>query len=72
MQIDPSQHSAADNYKLPTNLVVPRPIKYRETPNKSQLCFDTFPVRPECRAKRGVSKERTGNTQHERTYSAFP
>jgi hypothetical protein len=24
--------------------------KLRETPNKSQLCFDTFPVRPECRA----------------------
>jgi len=28
MQIDPSQHSVADNYKLLTNLVVPRPIAW--------------------------------------------
>ena len=28
MQIDPSLHSVADNYKLPTNLVVPRPIAW--------------------------------------------
>jgi flavin reductase (DIM6/NTAB) family NADH-FMN oxidoreductase RutF len=28
MQIDPSQQSAADNYKLLTNLVVPRPIAW--------------------------------------------
>ncbi|BAL27268.1 flavin reductase family protein [Azoarcus sp. KH32C] len=28
MQIDPSRHSAADNYKLLTNIVVPRPIAW--------------------------------------------
>jgi flavin reductase (DIM6/NTAB) family NADH-FMN oxidoreductase RutF len=28
MQIDPSQHSGPDNYKLLTNLVVPRPIAW--------------------------------------------
>jgi len=28
MQIDPSKHSAPDNYKLLTNLVVPRPIAW--------------------------------------------
>ena len=28
MQIDPSQHSVADNYKLLSNLVVPRPIAW--------------------------------------------
>ena len=28
MQIDPSQHSKIDNYKLLTNLVVPRPIAW--------------------------------------------
>lgn len=28
MQIDPAQHSAGDNYKLLTNLVVPRPIAW--------------------------------------------
>lgn len=28
MQIDPSRHSPADNYKLLTNLVVPRPIAW--------------------------------------------
>ncbi len=28
MQIDPSAHSATDNYKLLTNLVVPRPIAW--------------------------------------------
>jgi flavin reductase (DIM6/NTAB) family NADH-FMN oxidoreductase RutF len=31
MQIDPSQHSAPDNYKLLTNLVVPRPIAWITT-----------------------------------------
>jgi flavin reductase (DIM6/NTAB) family NADH-FMN oxidoreductase RutF len=33
MQIDPSQHSAPDNYKLLTNLVVPRPIAWVTTQN---------------------------------------
>jgi flavin reductase (DIM6/NTAB) family NADH-FMN oxidoreductase RutF len=28
MQIDPSQHTPADNYKLLTNIVVPRPIAW--------------------------------------------
>jgi len=28
MQIDPAQHTATDNYKLLTNLVVPRPIAW--------------------------------------------
>ena len=31
MQIDPSLHSIADNYKLLTNLVVPRPIAWVST-----------------------------------------
>ncbi len=31
MQIDPSLHAAADNYKLLTNLVVPRPIAWVTT-----------------------------------------
>ena len=31
MQIDPSQHSRADGYKLLTNLVVPRPIAWVTT-----------------------------------------
>ena len=31
MQIDPSLHSVADNYKLLTNLVVPRPIAWVST-----------------------------------------
>ena len=31
MQIDPSQNSAPDNYKLLTNLVVPRPIAWVST-----------------------------------------
>lgn len=35
MQIDPSQHSATDNYKLLTNLVVPRPIAWVTSLNKS-------------------------------------
>ncbi|MDX8385599.1 MAG: flavin reductase family protein [Gallionella sp.] len=33
MQIDPAQHSAGDNYKLITNLVVPRPIAWVTTVN---------------------------------------
>jgi flavin reductase (DIM6/NTAB) family NADH-FMN oxidoreductase RutF len=33
MQIDPTQHSAPDNYKLLTNLVVPRPIAWVTTQN---------------------------------------
>ena len=33
MQIDPDQHSAPDNYKLLTNLVVPRPIAWVTTQN---------------------------------------
>lgn len=33
MQIDPAQHSVADNYKLLTNLVVPRPIAWVTTQN---------------------------------------
>ena len=35
MQIDPSQHSVADNYKLLTNLVVPRPIAWVTSLNAS-------------------------------------
>lgn len=35
MQIDPSKHSAADNYKLLTNLVVPRPIAWVTSLNAS-------------------------------------
>lgn len=35
MQIDPSQHSAHDNYKLLTNLVVPRPIAWVTSLNAS-------------------------------------
>jgi len=31
MQIDPAQHSVADNYKLLTNIVVPRPIAWVTT-----------------------------------------
>ena len=31
MQIDPAEHTAADNYKLLTNLVVPRPIAWVTT-----------------------------------------
>ena len=33
MQIDPAQHSPADNYKLLTNIVVPRPIAWVTTLN---------------------------------------
>ena len=33
MQIDPSLHSVADNYKLLTNLVVPRPIAWVTSQN---------------------------------------
>ena len=35
MQIDPSQYSVADNYKLLTNLVVPRPIAWVTSQNAS-------------------------------------
>lgn len=35
MQIDPSQHSVADNYKLLTNIVVPRPIAWVTSQSKS-------------------------------------
>jgi flavin reductase (DIM6/NTAB) family NADH-FMN oxidoreductase RutF len=35
MQIDPALHSTADNYKLLTNLVVPRPIAWITTLNES-------------------------------------
>jgi flavin reductase (DIM6/NTAB) family NADH-FMN oxidoreductase RutF len=35
MKIDPVQHSHADNYKLLTNLVVPRPIAWVSTLNES-------------------------------------
>jgi flavin reductase (DIM6/NTAB) family NADH-FMN oxidoreductase RutF len=35
MQIDPSLHSVADNYKLLTNLVVPRPIAWVTSQNAS-------------------------------------
>lgn len=35
MQIDPSLHSIADNYKLLTNLVVPRPIAWVTTLNNN-------------------------------------
>jgi flavin reductase (DIM6/NTAB) family NADH-FMN oxidoreductase RutF len=33
MQIDPSQHTPADNYKLLTNIVVPRPIAWVTSQN---------------------------------------
>lgn len=35
MQIDPTLHSTADNYKLLTNLVVPRPIAWVTSLNKT-------------------------------------
>jgi flavin reductase (DIM6/NTAB) family NADH-FMN oxidoreductase RutF len=35
MHIDPSQHSTRDNYKLFTNIVVPRPIAWVSTLNQS-------------------------------------
>jgi len=37
MHIDPAQHPAADNYKLITNLVVPRPIAWVSTQNPNGL-----------------------------------
>jgi flavin reductase (DIM6/NTAB) family NADH-FMN oxidoreductase RutF len=37
MQIDPSQHCNADNYKLITNLVVPRPIAWVTSLNDEGL-----------------------------------
>ncbi|MDB6062730.1 MAG: hypothetical protein JWM78_2833 [Verrucomicrobiaceae bacterium] len=37
MQIDPAQHSTAENYKLLTNLVVPRPIAWVSTINDSDV-----------------------------------
>jgi flavin reductase (DIM6/NTAB) family NADH-FMN oxidoreductase RutF len=35
MQIDPSQHSVIDNYKLLTNIVVPRPIAWITTQSQT-------------------------------------
>ena len=35
MQIDPTQHSAAESYKLLTNLVVPRPIAWVTSQNQN-------------------------------------
>jgi flavin reductase (DIM6/NTAB) family NADH-FMN oxidoreductase RutF len=51
MQIDPSLHSVADNYKLLTNLVVPRPIAWVTSLNASGVInlapFSFFnPCRP--------------------------
>jgi flavin reductase (DIM6/NTAB) family NADH-FMN oxidoreductase RutF len=37
MQIDPSTHSTADNYKLLTNLVVPRPIAWVTSQNPTGI-----------------------------------
>jgi flavin reductase (DIM6/NTAB) family NADH-FMN oxidoreductase RutF len=37
MQIDPAQHSAPDNYKLLTNLVVPRPIAWVTSQNAAGM-----------------------------------
>ena len=37
MQIDPSTSSNADNYKLLTNLVVPRPIAWITTQNENEV-----------------------------------
>ena len=37
MKIDPGQHTEADNYKLLTNLVVPRPIAWVTSINESGL-----------------------------------
>lgn len=37
MQIDPSLQSVADNYKLLTNLVVPRPISWVTSVNASGI-----------------------------------
>jgi len=39
MQIDPSLHSVADNYKLLTNLVVPRPIAWVTSRGVNGLSF---------------------------------
>jgi hypothetical protein len=38
----------------------------REARIKSKMWFDTFSVRPECRAQSGVSRGRMENTHHER------
>jgi hypothetical protein len=43
-----------------------------ETPNKPQLWFDKFPVRPEYRAQRGVSKGGTGNTDETTSHLTKP
>lgn len=37
MQIDPAHHSTADNYKLLTNLVVPRPIAWVTSQNRNGI-----------------------------------
>jgi flavin reductase (DIM6/NTAB) family NADH-FMN oxidoreductase RutF len=37
MQIDPATHSSADNYKLLTNLVIPRPIAWVTSQNQEGI-----------------------------------
>jgi flavin reductase (DIM6/NTAB) family NADH-FMN oxidoreductase RutF len=37
MQIDPKEHSPADNYKILTNVVVPRPIAWVSTLGRSEI-----------------------------------
>jgi flavin reductase (DIM6/NTAB) family NADH-FMN oxidoreductase RutF len=37
MQIDPATHSSADNYKLLTNLVIPRPIAWVTSQNQKGI-----------------------------------
>jgi hypothetical protein len=44
----------------------------KEAPNKSQLWFDTFSVRPERSAQRGVSKVRTENTDETTSHLTKP
>jgi len=39
MQIDPSLHPVADNYKLLTSLVVPRPIAWVTSVNAAGVVF---------------------------------
>jgi hypothetical protein len=43
-----------------------------EALNKSQPWFDTFSVRPECRAQRGVSKGRTENADETTSHLTKP
>jgi hypothetical protein len=44
----------------------------KEALNKSLLRFDTFSVRPECRAQRGVSKGRTENADETTSHLTKP